>query len=284
MPIMTYGGFRRMTNFCKTFIPDAISDKLEKIKDDDAAIKAYGIDLGVEMCQKLLDKGTPGLHIYSLNMSRSALEILKRLKLIEESKVPRKLPWRASPTAKRCEEMVRPIFWSNRPKSYIKRTEDWDKYACNRSRSVKSFDCWVMFVSRWGDCRSPAYGTLSDYPFMRPHTRNEKRLEKAREAWGESLTCLDDVIQVFIKYTKGKSPPVMFLHQILCRGDFCFALERNGQDAKGDGAHQRCPCETQLCRILDDQLAAASQRRIVQRPVRRLGWPRRVKQTERSFY
>ena len=59
-------------------------------------------------------------------------------------------------------------------------------------------------MSRWGDCRSPAYGTLSDYPFMRPHTRNEKRLEKARAAWGEALTGLNDVIKVFVKYTKGK--------------------------------------------------------------------------------
>jgi len=177
-----------MTNFCKTYIPDAIRAKLETIKDDDTAVKAYGIELGVEMCQKLLDKGTPGLHIYSLNMSKSTLEILKKLKLIGDNKLPRKLPWRTPPSAKRAEEMVRPIFWSNRPKSYIKRTEDWDKYACNR----------------WGDSSSPAYGTLSDYPFMRPHTRHEKRLQKAREAWGEYLTCLDDVIQVFIKYTKGE--------------------------------------------------------------------------------
>ncbi len=44
---------------------------------------------------------------------------------------------------------------SNRPKSYLKRTAEWDKFP----------------QGRWGDSRSPAYGTLSDYQFMRRHTR-----------------------------------------------------------------------------------------------------------------
>ena len=129
---MTYGGFKRMTNFCKTFIPASISEKLEEIKDDDAAVKAYGIELGVEMCQKLLDKGTPGLHVYSLNVSASVLSILKHLKLINDSRCARTFPWRQSPIEKRSGEGVRPIFWSNRPKSYVKRTEKWESYVSSR--------------------------------------------------------------------------------------------------------------------------------------------------------
>ena len=39
MPIMTYGGFKRMTSFCKTAIPQDISDTLESIKDNDQAVK-----------------------------------------------------------------------------------------------------------------------------------------------------------------------------------------------------------------------------------------------------
>lgn len=43
-----------------------------------------------------------------------------------------------------CEmiEDVRPIFWSNRPQSYIHRTEDWDDFP----------------NGRWGPRESPAYG------------------------------------------------------------------------------------------------------------------------------
>lgn len=61
MPVMTYAGFIRMTTFCKTYIPQEIRDKIEELKDDDAALKAYGVDLGVQMCRKILDsKCSPG--------------------------------------------------------------------------------------------------------------------------------------------------------------------------------------------------------------------------------
>jgi 5,10-methylenetetrahydrofolate reductase len=57
MPIMTYGGFTRMTTFCKTDVPPAITEALEAIKDNDEAVKAYGIQLGADMCRQLLDAG-----------------------------------------------------------------------------------------------------------------------------------------------------------------------------------------------------------------------------------
>ena len=55
---------------------------------------------------------------------------------------------------------------------------------------------------RWGNAQSPAYGTLSDYQFMRPHSR-EKRQDKQRTAWGTSLESVQDVIDVFVRYCKG---------------------------------------------------------------------------------
>ena len=39
MPIMTYGGFKRMTGFCKTRIPAELAEALEAIKDNDEAVK-----------------------------------------------------------------------------------------------------------------------------------------------------------------------------------------------------------------------------------------------------
>ncbi len=39
MPIMTYGGFMRMTGFCKTKIPADLAASLEAIKDNDEAVK-----------------------------------------------------------------------------------------------------------------------------------------------------------------------------------------------------------------------------------------------------
>lgn len=37
----------------------------------------YGIHLGTEMCKKLLAAGTPGLHMYTLNLDTAAVAILK---------------------------------------------------------------------------------------------------------------------------------------------------------------------------------------------------------------
>ncbi|EIE19820.1 methylenetetrahydrofolate reduct [Coccomyxa subellipsoidea C-169] len=87
MPIMTYGGFKRMTSFCKTAIPSEISEHLEKIKDNDEAVKAYGIELGTQMCRRLLEAGTPGLHMYTLNLENASVSILQNLGLIEKSQV-----------------------------------------------------------------------------------------------------------------------------------------------------------------------------------------------------
>lgn len=87
MPIMTYGGFQRMTGFCKTYVPPEISQALEGIKDNDEAIKNFGIDLGTRMCKRLLDAGTPGVHMYTLNLERSAVSILENLGLIEKGRV-----------------------------------------------------------------------------------------------------------------------------------------------------------------------------------------------------
>ena len=45
MPIMTYGGFKRMTAFCKTRVPKHVQDTVEAIKDNDEAVK-----VGVHLC------------------------------------------------------------------------------------------------------------------------------------------------------------------------------------------------------------------------------------------
>merc|ERR1719316_888067 len=43
MPIQSYAGFKRMTGLCKTFVPKAIDEALELIKDNENAVKEHGI-------------------------------------------------------------------------------------------------------------------------------------------------------------------------------------------------------------------------------------------------
>jgi hypothetical protein len=61
MPIMAYGGFNRMTSFCKTYVPNNVREEIESLKEDEAGLKEYGIRLGVDICKKILDsKVSPG--------------------------------------------------------------------------------------------------------------------------------------------------------------------------------------------------------------------------------
>lgn len=50
---------------------------LEPIKDNDEAVRAYGIHLGTEMCKKILAHDIRTLHLYSLNLEKSVLGILQ---------------------------------------------------------------------------------------------------------------------------------------------------------------------------------------------------------------
>ncbi|GLT68105.1 hypothetical protein SLA2020_403640 [Shorea laevis] len=184
MPINNYKGFIRMTGFCKTKIPAEVSAALEPIKDNEEAVRLYGIHLGTEMCKKILAHGIRTLHLYTLNMEKSALAILMNLGLIEETKISRPLPWRRPTNVFRVKEDVRPIFWANRPKSYISRTTGWDQYP----------------RGRWSDSCNPSYGALTDYQFMRPRARDKKLLEE----WATPLRNVEDIHEKFKKYCLGK--------------------------------------------------------------------------------
>jgi methylenetetrahydrofolate reductase (NADPH) len=71
-----------MTQFCKTKVPQHMADTLETIKDSDEAIKAYGVSVGTMMCERLLSAGVPGLHMYTLNLDKTAVAILRHVKLL----------------------------------------------------------------------------------------------------------------------------------------------------------------------------------------------------------
>ena len=79
MCINAYGGFKKMTKFCKTRVPKDLEEKMDSMKDDVAAIKAFGTDFGAQICQALLEAGAPGLHFYTLNLEKVVYGILDKL-------------------------------------------------------------------------------------------------------------------------------------------------------------------------------------------------------------
>jgi methylenetetrahydrofolate reductase (NADPH) len=186
MPIHSYNGFKRMVSFCKTKIPEHIEKELSEISvDDEEAVKAYGIKLGISMSRYLLDNGVQGIHFYTLNLEKTATEIVRGLGLAPKS-IPKSLPWKTSTSAKRKKEDVRPIYWSNRPTSYLQRTSSWDEFP----------------NGRWGDSRSPAFGDfLGDYHL----TGEEIPKEKKMKSLGKEHKNIQSIYQVFIDFLEGKT-------------------------------------------------------------------------------
>jgi methylenetetrahydrofolate reductase (NADPH) len=81
MPIGSFSKLSRFADGCGAEIPRWMRRKFESFGDDSDSIRAFGLDVVSELCQRLLDQGAPGLHFYTLNQSALSLEIIRRLKL-----------------------------------------------------------------------------------------------------------------------------------------------------------------------------------------------------------
>lgn len=79
MPITNHSQLVRFSEMCGAEIPRWIRLKLASFGDDTASIKAFGLDVVSEMCQRLLAGGAPGLHFYSLNQAQATMALWQRL-------------------------------------------------------------------------------------------------------------------------------------------------------------------------------------------------------------
>jgi len=71
MPIISAAGVRRMAAMNNTRIPPELSERLDRMADDPAAVAALGVETAAALCEELAACGAPGLHLYSLNRSAS---------------------------------------------------------------------------------------------------------------------------------------------------------------------------------------------------------------------
>jgi len=182
MPIQQYGAFKRRTDFSKTIVPQELWDALEPIKDDDLAVREFGTKFVAQMCRKVLDAGLgiDGIHCYTMNLSRGTEMLLQELNFVPSSDVVKPLPWRPSLTQKRRTETTRPIFWSNRQRSYLTRTADWDEFP----------------NGRWGNQASPAFGDV-ELALRLPAKKD------AASIWGTPTT-FGDICRLFAGFCRGE--------------------------------------------------------------------------------
>ncbi|HEY6869895.1 MAG TPA: methylenetetrahydrofolate reductase [NAD(P)H] [Novosphingobium sp.] len=80
MPVASFSKLARFSDACGAEIPRWMRKKFESFGDDAESIRAFGLDVVTELCQRLLAGGAPGLHFYCMNQSGLTSEIVKRLR------------------------------------------------------------------------------------------------------------------------------------------------------------------------------------------------------------
>ncbi|CAI4210629.1 unnamed protein product [Parascedosporium putredinis] len=158
---------------------------IEPVKNDDLAVREIGKRLVADLCRKLLaSKEIHHLHFYTMNLATATSMVLQDLDWLPSANRPLKqaLPWKQSLGLGRRHEDVRPVFWRNRNKSYVLRTQEWDEFP----------------NGRWGDSRSPAFGELDTYGIRLPGTS-----EQNRKKWGEPKS-IRDVANLFPLTAEGE--------------------------------------------------------------------------------
>jgi methylenetetrahydrofolate reductase (NADPH) len=81
MPIASAAKLARFSDACGAEIPRWIRRRLEGYGDDVASIRAFGLDVVTDLCAKLVSRGAPGLHFYTLNQAALTSTIWHRLGL-----------------------------------------------------------------------------------------------------------------------------------------------------------------------------------------------------------
>lgn len=177
---------RHIVDLSKLEVPQEIIDNINPIKENDEAIRNYGIDQTVKIIRQLFESGEVlGFHFYTLNREVATIQILKRVGMwCQDPKRP--LPWKQTANPARMEEEIRPIFWSSRPKSYVYRTSEWEEYP----------------NGRWGNSSAASFRDLTDYYlfYLKSRSSNEDLLKM----WGGELNSEQDVFDVFEKYITGE--------------------------------------------------------------------------------
>jgi len=79
MPITNYRQLSRFSEMCGAEIPQWLRRRLEAFGEDGASIRAFGLDVVTELCERLLAGGAPGLHIYTLNRANASFLLWQRL-------------------------------------------------------------------------------------------------------------------------------------------------------------------------------------------------------------
>jgi methylenetetrahydrofolate reductase (NADPH) len=81
LPILSLKSIRRIVSLCGASLPDAFLSELEEAdaRGGNDAVQELGIEHARHQAQELLDRGAPGIHLYTLNRAEACLRLVKSL-------------------------------------------------------------------------------------------------------------------------------------------------------------------------------------------------------------
>jgi methylenetetrahydrofolate reductase (NADPH) len=80
LPITDFHALVRFCDRCGAGVPEALRTELAPLADDKVAVRKAGMAWTIGFCRALLEAGAPGLHIYALNRSTAAAELVTALR------------------------------------------------------------------------------------------------------------------------------------------------------------------------------------------------------------
>ena len=181
LPIQSYDSLRHIAKLSNIDVPHDILDVMEKNKNNHEAILNFGIYHATELVKQCLEI-SPGIHFYTLNKIKSIENIINKLDF--KYKIYKNYPWDNIKLSDREKENIRPIFWSNKPESYIIRTNKWTK----------------LHNGYWSNSNSCEYGNLNNYYIF----QNNRIINSLKSNWVIPIQSLDDVKNIFLKFINGE--------------------------------------------------------------------------------
>lgn len=79
IPVTSYKQIERFTKMAGAKIPPELRLDIEEHQDDPERMYEIGVAYAIKQCRELLRNGAPGIHFYTLNKSRAAVEIFESL-------------------------------------------------------------------------------------------------------------------------------------------------------------------------------------------------------------
>ncbi|RLV91490.1 Methylenetetrahydrofolate reductase 1 [Spathaspora sp. JA1] len=233
MPITTYRVFTRASKLSHASIPDEILKELEKVSNDDDAVKTLGVKILSEIIQNIdakIGSRIKGYHFYCLNLEKAVASIIDQSKVLhpildmphhsvehddaivsesegetEEQVIPASSIQngisrrRKSSLVNENELAISPATKELVSKALLKDRQVLVDISTGKGALGKDAT-WDDFPNgRFGDSNSPAYGEIDGYgPNLKIHTPAEASLK-----WGSPETKAE-LTQVFIDYLSGK--------------------------------------------------------------------------------